>query len=103
MRGNPKLPPAGGCPDVGDFQRTGLQSPPRREFDDADGKVFKFRDASGPQTTRSGYDFVFALLLFAHQQGRENALRLETRGQFFQSSLIESFPWIRARLDQCGD
>ena len=74
-----------------------------REFDDADGKVFEFRDAGGPQTTRSGYDFVFAFLQFAHQQGRENALRLETRGQFFQSNLIESFPWIRARLDQGGD
>src|SRR5208282_1412701 len=50
-----------------------------REFDDADGKVFEFRDAGGPQTTRSGYDFVFAFVQFAHQQGRENALRLETR------------------------
>ena len=74
-----------------------------REFDDADGKVFEFRDAGGPQTTRSGYDLVFAFLQFAHQQGRENALRFETRGQFFQSSLIEAFAWIRARLDQCGD
>src|SRR5208337_4300362 len=51
-----------------------------REFDDADGKVFEFRDAGGPQTTRSGYDFVFAFLQFAHQQGRENALCFETRG-----------------------
>ena len=55
------------------------------EFDDADGKVFKFRDAGGPQTTRSGYDFVFAFLQFAHQQGRENALRLETRGLLCRS------------------
>ena len=29
-----------------------------REFDDTDGKVFEFGDACGPQTTRSGYDFV---------------------------------------------
>ena len=36
------------------------------EFHDADGKVFEFRDAGGPQTTRSGYDFVFAFLQFAH-------------------------------------
>jgi hypothetical protein len=32
------------------------------QFMDADRKVFEFRDAGGPQTTRSGYDFVFAFL-----------------------------------------
>src|SRR5258705_11885659 len=46
-----------------------------RKFDDADRKVFEFRDAGGPQTTRSGYDFVFAFLQLAHQQARENSIR----------------------------
>jgi hypothetical protein len=85
------------------FNALGFDGLRVREFDDADGKVFEFRDAGGPQTTRSGYDFVFAFLQFAHQQGRENALCFETSGQFFQGSLIEPFAWIRARLDQCGD
>ena len=40
-----------------------------REFDDADGKVFEFRDAGGPQTTRSGYDLVFAFLQFRAPAG----------------------------------
>ncbi len=68
------------------FDALGFDGLRVREFDDADGNVFEFRDAGGPQTTRSRYDFVFAFLQFAYQQGRENALRFETRGFLCRSS-----------------
>jgi len=32
------------------------------QFDDADEDGIEFRDSGGPQTLRSGYDFVLALL-----------------------------------------